>query len=97
MCSLQWRSLTADQNIVDILIITLFSPVHRPYMYLGSLRDQVIYSDNKEDKMAKGVSDNENLNNMQFNYFITKISAPCMCTVVEIIGAIVTYTFIMLP
>lgn len=48
--------------------------------------------------MAKGVSDNENLNNtndaiQNNNYFITKISAPCMCTVVEIISAVVTYTF----
>lgn len=42
--------------------IPLFSYFQRPYMTLGTLRDQVIYPDNKEQQKKRGVSDQDLVN-----------------------------------
>uniref|UniRef100_A0A8D8U9R3 ATP-binding cassette sub-family D member 3 n=1 Tax=Cacopsylla melanoneura TaxID=428564 RepID=A0A8D8U9R3_9HEMI len=53
----------------------LFYVPQRPYMTLGTLRDQVIYPHTKEEMLAKGVTDTdltEYLNKVQLDYVLNR-------------------------
>jgi len=53
----------------------LFYVPQRPYMTIGSLRDQVIYPDKPSDMMQKGTSDrelNQLLEHVQLGYILNR-------------------------
>ena len=60
----------------------LFYVPQRPYMTLGTLRDQVIYPDSTDDQIRKGITD------MELADFLNKVSGRGLGVVgVAIIGS----------
>ena len=53
---------------------------HRPYLPLGTLRDQIIYPDTRDDMESKGINDNDLLR-------ILEVSVLLMAEFAELLKA----------